>query len=299
MVKFLHIGMDGMNLPLLKRFMAEGELPTFQRLIERGTINRLMPSIAAWTPTNWAAQVTGAHPGIHGLGGWTKHHKTDPMDVPLVESWESREWQGETVWQVAEEAGYKCLVTHYPVGVWPSPIEEGYIVAPGFRYPPFVIANQGEYYASPSVGLSADECEGERERSVDEVEEGGPPGATPVRLQRALGWRNLDAAFPEGAWAGELRFALKAGGEQTLYLLAKAGERERVWVYETKDASQPLLEVELGRWSPFTQLEFGETAGQTGTVRLRLLALEPGPTVHLCRSQVYATSGWSYPESLS
>ena len=44
-------------------------LPTFERLISRGTINRLMPSIAAWTPTNWAAQVTGAQPGVHGLGG--------------------------------------------------------------------------------------------------------------------------------------------------------------------------------------------------------------------------------------
>ena len=59
-----------------------------------------MPSIAAWTPTNWAAQVTGAQPGTHGLGGWTKHHKTDPMSVPAIQSWESKEWNAETVWQV-------------------------------------------------------------------------------------------------------------------------------------------------------------------------------------------------------
>ena len=174
-MKLLHIGMDGMNLPLLKRFLAEGDLPAFRRLIERGTINRLLPSIAAWTPTNWAAQVTGAHPGIHGLGGWTKHHKSDPMDVPAIESWESREWQGETVWQVAEEAGLKSLITHYPVGVWPSPIQEGYVVAPGFRDPPFVLAGTGEYFCSPAVGAERAQDSG-RQRSVAEVEEGGPPG---------------------------------------------------------------------------------------------------------------------------
>jgi hypothetical protein len=41
-VKLLHIGMDGMNLPLLRRFIAEGGLPKFEALIARGTISRLM-----------------------------------------------------------------------------------------------------------------------------------------------------------------------------------------------------------------------------------------------------------------
>ena len=56
-----------------------------------------------------------------------------------------------------------------------------YVVAPGFRDPPFVLANTGEYYCSPAAGTEKAQ-DAARERSVDEVEEGGPPGSTPVRL---------------------------------------------------------------------------------------------------------------------
>ncbi len=95
--KILHIGLDGMNRPLLKRFIAEGALPTFKRMIERGTLNRLLPSIPAWTPTNWAAQVTGAEPGVHGLAGWERRQKTQPRDAPRILSWETTDWRAETI----------------------------------------------------------------------------------------------------------------------------------------------------------------------------------------------------------
>ena len=95
--KILHIGLDGMNRPLLKRLIAEGALPTFKRMIERGTLNRLLPSIPAWTPTNWAAQVTGAEPGVHGLAGWERRQKTQPWDAPRILSWETTDWRAETI----------------------------------------------------------------------------------------------------------------------------------------------------------------------------------------------------------
>ena len=109
--KILHIGLDGMNLPLLKKFIDEGHLPNFRRMIEEGTINRLLPSIPAWTPTNWAAQVTGAEPGTHGLTGWERRQKTQPWDASRILSWESTDWRAETIWEVAEEAGLKSMIT--------------------------------------------------------------------------------------------------------------------------------------------------------------------------------------------
>ena len=290
-MKFLHIGMDGMNYPLFRRFLAEGCLPTFERLVERGTINRLMPSIAAWTPTNWAAQVTGAQPGTHGLGGWTKHHKTDSMEIRAIESWESRDWQGETVWQVAEEAGLKCLITHYPVGVWPSPVKNGYVVAPGFRDPPLVVADAGEYYCSPDLQVTTAKGK-KRLRSVDVVEEGGPKGSLAVNLSAAGDWRNLEG----DAFEGVLSIPLKEGGELLLTLLVRPEVQDRVWIYEDKDAAEPLFEVLLGEWTPFLIRDY---EGKAGSLRVRLLALTEGPTVHLCLSQIYPTDGFAYPESLS
>jgi predicted AlkP superfamily phosphohydrolase/phosphomutase len=291
-MRFLHIGMDGMNYPLLRKFMAEGCLPTFERLIARGTINRLMPSIAAWTPTNWAAQITGAHPGIHGLGGWTRHRKTDPMSIAPIESWESRDWHGETVWQVAEDAGLKCLITHYPVGVWPSPIQDGYVVAPGFRYPPYVIADAGEYYASAAVQTQGARDDRLRVRSVDEVEEGGPPGSIPVSLRPAQGWRDEAG----DSWEGELPIRLMGGGERKVHLLVRSDDLEKAWVYADKSDAQPLAELTLGQWTRFAVLNLD---GLEGSVRFRLLSISPGPTLHLCRSQIYATRGFTYPESLA
>ena len=45
--RVLHIGMDGMNLPLLRAFAAEGVLPTFSRLMARGATNRVLPALPA------------------------------------------------------------------------------------------------------------------------------------------------------------------------------------------------------------------------------------------------------------
>ena len=107
-----------------------------------------------------------------------------------------------------------------------------------------MLANTGEYYCSPTVGAEQAQ-DAARERSVDEVEEGGPPGSTPVRLRRAEGWTGAGS----GDWEGELELALKAGGSRTLYLLVRSDGRASV--HATRDAGQPLATLEQGRWSPF------------------------------------------------
>jgi predicted AlkP superfamily phosphohydrolase/phosphomutase len=290
--RFLHIGMDGMTYPLLRKFLDEGCLPTFSRLVARGTINRLLPSIPAWTPTNWSAQITGAHPGTHGLGGWSKHRKTDPMSVPPIQSWESRGWSAETVWDVAEEAGYRVLIDHFPVGVWPSPVKKGYVVAPGLRTPPYVLAGPGNYFCSPSHQEEREDRS--RGRSVDEVEVGAPPGSSTMALRPAREWRNL----ADEAWEATLDIALTGGGQERLYLLART-DPMRVSIHEEKDASASLLELSLGEWSPFVIRDWGGTDGSVrGSMRFRWLTAEPGPTLHVIRSQVYATQGFAYPDSL-
>ena len=72
------LGYDGMNYQLLRRFLNEGCLPTFQSLLSRGSLNRLLCAIPAWTPTNWSTLVTGASAGGHRTGSWSVRESNDP-----------------------------------------------------------------------------------------------------------------------------------------------------------------------------------------------------------------------------
>src|SRR5438045_1272457 len=147
--RFVLIGMDGMVLQLLRRFAGEGDLPNFSRLMARGSTNRLLPALPAWTPNNWATMVTGATPGSHRLGGWTVRKKSDPWDAPRLESWDSAViGDTETIWRVADQAGLRTMVQFFPSAVWPSTLEHGYVVAPGFHDSPCAIALSMSYFAT-------------------------------------------------------------------------------------------------------------------------------------------------------
>ena len=59
--KIYAYGMDGFIVPMMKKFVAEGCLPNFERMLTDGTVNQTFPSFPVWTPTNWATLSTGAH----------------------------------------------------------------------------------------------------------------------------------------------------------------------------------------------------------------------------------------------
>src|SRR3954447_5515789 len=180
--RVLHIGMDGMNLPLLRGFAAEGVLPTFSRLMARGATNRVLPAIPAWTPTNWATMVTGATAGTHGLAGWSVRRKTDPWTEHRLDSWHSEAMTAETIWEVADEAGLKTLVNFWPSGSWPSRLRHGYVVASGFHDSQFPIAAPVQFFCTTNAevaeGRTGNVRRGGRSGStIDTAETGITPGS--------------------------------------------------------------------------------------------------------------------------
>lgn len=301
--RLIHIGMDGMNLLLLRKFLEEINLPNFSRLMEEGTCNRLLPSIPAWTPTNWAAQVTGAEPGSHGLAGWERRRKTQPWDAYRIQSWEFKDWKAETIWEVAEEAGYRCMITYFPVATWPSPVENGYVVAPGFREPPLLIADRMEYicFIEGSEQLNYHKNDmGDRKKTVDEAEEGLPPGTSVLELSPALDWRDA----PDRSWSSVLPLPLRKGRTDcSLHLLvtcSESGEFERFLICDRKDLDSCLVELRLGEWTSFMLQSFKEGPEiKKGSFRFYLLSRSPdrGDFV-FCRSQVYPVRGFTYPTGL-
>jgi len=293
--RVLHIGMDGMNLPLLRTFAAEGVLPTFSRLMARGATNRVLPAIPAWTPTNWATMVTGATAGTHGLAGWSVRRKTDPWTEHRLDSWHSDAMTAETIWEVADEAGLKTLVNFWPSGSWPSRLRHGYVVASGFHDSRFPIAAPVHFVCAAGVAdgtaggaTGGDVRHGGRSgATVDTAETGIAPGSVVCRLRPA----------PEGgALLATLTFPRLRGGESELTLRAST-DLQTVTVHETPDAP-PLLSLAPGRWSDFAVRSWGEGSGvdgnTEGSVRFYLLGADAARgRVDVVASQVYATRGFA------
>jgi predicted AlkP superfamily phosphohydrolase/phosphomutase len=272
-------------------------------MIEEGTINRLLPSIPAWTPTNWAAQVTGAEPGVHGLAGWERRQKIQTWDAPRILSWEFTDWRAETIWEVAEGAGLSSMITFYPVATWPTPVETGYVVAPGFRDPPFVISNPVQFYCYLSgIGVSREESQvlESEDLTVDRAEEGPPSGSTVVEL------KPMDSEQYEHliAWTGILPFSLMDGTTDTslkLVVLSSAdGNLKRFMICERESDESVLANLELGEWTDFIIRDFGKDKRYSGSVRFHLLAVSPGGgNFRFCHSQIYSVRGFTYPDELS
>ena len=57
------LGFDGADHELVTKWMAEGKLPNLAKLAEKGTFEKLRPTIPAQTPVSWSTFSTGLSPG--------------------------------------------------------------------------------------------------------------------------------------------------------------------------------------------------------------------------------------------
>jgi predicted AlkP superfamily phosphohydrolase/phosphomutase len=108
--KIYAYGMDGFIVPMMRKFVAEGCLPNFERMLKEGTVNQTFPSLPVWTPTNWATLSTGAHTGTHGATRW--HVEVAPGE--RIDSFDGRAVNAERIWNALERAGLKSVTVHYP-----------------------------------------------------------------------------------------------------------------------------------------------------------------------------------------
>jgi predicted AlkP superfamily phosphohydrolase/phosphomutase len=65
--RILVVGLDGQDPRLTDRFMAEGKLPNFQKLAERGCYHRLRTTYPSISPVAWSTFSTGTHPAKHNI----------------------------------------------------------------------------------------------------------------------------------------------------------------------------------------------------------------------------------------
>lgn len=65
--RVIFLGLDGLDPGLTERYMAEGKLPNFARLKERGSFHRLRTTFPALSPVAWSTFATGVSPAKHNI----------------------------------------------------------------------------------------------------------------------------------------------------------------------------------------------------------------------------------------
>mgnify|MGYP001817463529 FL=1 len=63
----IFIGFDGQDAAITERMMAEGKLPNYTKLADRGSYRRLRTTFPSITPVAWSSFSTGANPGRHNI----------------------------------------------------------------------------------------------------------------------------------------------------------------------------------------------------------------------------------------
>ncbi len=80
--KTVILGFDGMDHALTQRLMAEGRMPSFQRLADEGLFQPLHTSNPAQSPVSWAVFNTGCNPGKTAVAGFISRKFTETTTRP-------------------------------------------------------------------------------------------------------------------------------------------------------------------------------------------------------------------------
>ncbi len=134
------IGIDGMDPGLLSKFMSDGRMPNFSRLIQEGSFDSLETSIPPQSPVAWSNFITGMDPGGHGIFDFI--HRDPATYTPVFSAADVREpertlslgdWvlplskggtvllrKGEAFWELLQRRGIPCTVVRVPANYPPA-----------------------------------------------------------------------------------------------------------------------------------------------------------------------------------
>lgn len=115
----LIIGIDGATWNLLKPWIKKGDLPTFKKLIDKGSEGDMKTVIPPLSCSAWPSLFTGTNPGKHGIFEYlTESGKL--INSTMIKS--------EKIWNILSQHGKRCCIIGVPVTY---PVEEinGYMVS--------------------------------------------------------------------------------------------------------------------------------------------------------------------------
>ncbi len=142
--KVLVLGFDGLDPRLLDRWLKEGKMPAFARLVTSGGFRSLRTSIPPQSPVAWSNFNTGTDPGGHGIFDFM--HRDPQTYMPIFSASLSTEgkralkignlvlplsggevknlMQGRTFWQILEENEIPATIFKIPSNYPPVPTRQ-------------------------------------------------------------------------------------------------------------------------------------------------------------------------------
>ncbi len=137
--KVLVLGFDGMDPVLLEKYMAEGAMPNFKLLMEKGGFKPLTTSMPPQSPVAWSNLITGMNPGGHGIFDFIAREpktympylstsKTTEAErtlkvgdwlIPLSKAETLLLRKGKAFWEILEDNGVSSTVIKIPANFPP------------------------------------------------------------------------------------------------------------------------------------------------------------------------------------
>jgi len=270
----LFLGFDALVPNMVEKFLAEGILPNFERLLAKGVFSRIRPVIPAQTPTNWTTLATGATPGTHAVIQWGSRIPGETHTVShRDEAFNAGHCRAEYLWETAARNGVRSVVFNY-AGYPPTcpdmvtHIE--WLFRPAQSY--FDLAPPTNYHNCPELDTT-----------------------DPIELSPAEGWDNLPESGVRPLQATLAVHTTTEGVGPTYHaLIFGAEEYDTVLISPDRDAACPIATLKVGEWSGWVHASFStEDMGEAeGAFRFKLIELAAdGTRVQLYRGDAFPTDG--------
>lgn len=280
--KLVIIGFDSISLSVLEDFVRRGALPTVGRLMREGSVTQTWPCFPMETGTNWASLATGASPWVTGCN-MTVHMPGTALDQ-MQYGFPGELCKAEQLWTTAHKAGRRAVVFDWSQSL-PLRFEEG-------------IIHVGEDGRPDNAVRALQEV---RAYTTHPRQPG--PHMLEVHPRAADDW----PAAPRGALQFEMPILPGPHSRyhhvEPLYalMLPSEGGYERVLLYASRSAREPLASVALGAWTPWVQHAFTTDLGEVRAgLRAKLLQCAPdGSRVHLYLSEIYPLDDFVHPRALA
>ncbi|MDJ0974113.1 MAG: alkaline phosphatase family protein [Planctomycetota bacterium] len=156
--RMIVIGIDGVDVRMLREYIAAGAMPNAKALMEQGALHPLRPELPPESPVSWSSLMTGVNPAMHGVfdfirvvGNYVPENgMVDvrrarfalgriPLRPPVLRS----RLRAKTFVDRVHEAGYTVTSLRQPL-LFPAPSRPGARLTSGLGTPD--VAGSAGYY---------------------------------------------------------------------------------------------------------------------------------------------------------